>query len=555
MMIKVPKIIGFNKIDLLIFVVGIILCGPFFLYIKDIPLKLFEPNAILGWDIVSYHLPAWIEFYQNHSLWSTLGPYQSYSFAFELIGMFLSQGFHAHWGLLIAHLVTLALLVGSISLVCKGIAQSNSGYSLGHLISIVVFALGIWSLTATQSYGAVGKNDLFMAACIFSTLGFSMSWIQAKHFDFPGKNLLLLLVGICLGLGIATKPSALIFIGYFPLLVGVSDYSQQGSIKKALFSALLIFILAFCMGGFWTVRNLILFSEFSPALNSWGFQSIILNNLANTLLYQINTKSILTLMALFACMPCIGMLWVAGRTHQIRTNWWTLFSFHCITIAAFLTTPFMFQKGQFELRLATPLFLSAAVIYAFTINYLATNLVGRIIRINTRINRLFLSLSGLIFLVAIAIGWNTHTILGLPGYEQIGTNYQTGVYAWVQSQASPIRIYAVGLRPYGLYGKNWKNRIFYDLSNETISPAEVGTKRIIGVILQFRPELILISDSPFASSEEINLSPAIAWLNMRSDLFKPVYQDKSVIGFAILPNAFRVLSGEADENIPIKMGG
>ena len=145
--------------------------------------------------------------------------------------------------------------------------------------------------------------------------------------------------------------------------------------------------------------------------------------------------------------------------------------------------------------------------------------------------------------------------MGLPGYEQIGTNYQTGVYAWVQSQASPIRIYAVGLRPYGLYGKNWKNRIFYDLSNETISPAEVGTKRIIGVILQFRPELILISDSPFASSEEINLSPAIAWLNMRSDLFKPVYQDKSVIGFAILPNAFRVLSGEADENIPIKMGG
>ena len=157
---------------------GIILCGPFFLYIKDIPLKLFEPNAILGWDIVSYHLPAWIEFYQNHSLWSTLGPYQSYSFAFELIGMFLSQGFHAHWGLLIAHLVTLALLVGSISLVCKGIAQSNSGYSLGHLISIVVFALGIWSLTATQSYGGM---YLFY-------IGILNELEPGQTFRFPGQK-------------------------------------------------------------------------------------------------------------------------------------------------------------------------------------------------------------------------------------------------------------------------------------------------------------------------------------------------------------------------------
>ena len=92
---KGPKerIAVFNTIDLFIFVTGIILCSPFLLYIKDIPLKLFEPNAILGWDIVSYHLPAWIEFYQKQSLWSVLGPYQSYSFAFELIGMFFSQGF------------------------------------------------------------------------------------------------------------------------------------------------------------------------------------------------------------------------------------------------------------------------------------------------------------------------------------------------------------------------------------------------------------------------------------------------------------------------------
>ena len=220
----------------------------------------------------------------------------------------------------------------------------------------------------------------------------------------------------------------------------------------------------------------------------------------------------------------------------------------------FLITPFMFQKSQFELRLAAPLFLSASVLYAFSIIKIATDLGGLIKTVGARIRRLFLGFMILIFFMAIAVAWNINSI-GLPGYEKIGAQYQTGVYAWIQGQESPLRIFAVGLRPYGLYGKNWNNTVFYDLSNETISPVEEGKKRIVSIVLQFRPELILISDNPFASTEEVSLNSTIAWLNLRSDLFKPVYQDKSVIGFAVLPNAFQILSREGDQNRPIKMGG
>ena len=544
----------FNAIDLFIFVTGIILCSPFFLYIKDIPLKLFDPNITLGWDVVSYHLPAWIEFYQKQSLWSVLGPYQSYSFAFELIGMFFSQGFHVHWGLLIAHIIALALIVGSITLVCKAIFKSNSRNSLGRLLSISVLAIGIWSITATQSYGVVGKNDLFMAACIFSALGFSMRLIQTNNLHSASKNLYLIVIGICVGLGIATKPSALLFLGYFPLLIGVSSYFQHRSIKKALFAGLLIFMLAFLMGGFWTLRNLILFGELSPVLTSWGLHTSVLANLNNALLYQINSKSIFVFMALFACVPNLVMLWIAARSQQIYTCWWVVFNFHCIAMITFLITPFMFQKGQFELRLAAPLFLSASVLYAFSIIKIATDLGGLIKTVGARIRRLFLGFMILIFFMAIAVAWNINSI-GLPGYEKIGAQYQTGVYAWIQGQESPLRIFAVGLRPYGLYGKNWNNTVFYDLSNETISPVEEGKKRIVSIVLQFRPELILISDNPFASTEEVSLNSTIAWLNLRSDLFKPVYQDKSVIGFAVLPKAVEILSRENYQDTPIKMGG
>ena len=544
----------FNTIDLFIFVMGIILCSPFFIYIKDIPLKLFDPHVTLGWDVVSYHLPAWIEFYQKQSLWSVLGPYQSYSFAFELIGMFFSQGFHAHWGLLIFHIIALALVVGSIALVCRAVLQSNTRNSLGRLLSISVLAIGIWSITATQTYGVVGKNDLFMAACIFSALGFSMRLIQTNNLHSASKNLYLTLIGICVGLGIATKPSALLFIGYFSLLIGVSSYFQQRQIKKALFAALLIFMLAFSIGGFWTLRNLILFGELSPVLTSWGVYTSVIANLNDALLYQINGKSILVFIALFACVPNLVMIWIAARSQQIYTNWCVVFSFHCIAMITFLITPFMFQKGQFELRLATPLFLSASVIYAFSIINLATDLEGLIKTVGARIRRLFLGFMIFILFMAIAVAWNKNSI-GLPGYEKIGAHYQTGVYAWIQGQDSPLRIFAVGLRPYGLYGKNWNNTVFYDLSNETISPVEEGKKRMVSIVLQFRPELILISDNPFASTEEVSLNSTIEWLNFRSDLFKPVYQDKSVIGFAVLPKAVEILMRENYQDIHIKMGG
>jgi len=45
------------------------------------------------------------------------------------------------------------------------------------------------------------------------------------------------------------------------------------------------------------------------------------------------------------------------------------------------------------------------------------------------------------------------------------------------------------------------------------------------------------------------------WFRTTLDaIYKPVYQDKSVIGFAVLPKAVEILSRENYQDTPIKMG-
>ncbi|WP_157817413.1 hypothetical protein [Candidatus Thiodictyon syntrophicum] len=116
---------GARSIDFTLIVFGLLGAIPVLDYLRwTLPSSLLNPDSALQWDTVSYHLPGFIEFSQHHTLWSLDGPYQSYSFGFELIGNFLSQPFHAHWGLIIANLLAIILLVIAIAAAARILVPS-----------------------------------------------------------------------------------------------------------------------------------------------------------------------------------------------------------------------------------------------------------------------------------------------------------------------------------------------------------------------------------------------------------------------------------------------
>jgi len=76
------RVWAYRPLQLALVVIGFILCTPLLQQLKGLPWQLSQANGILGWDVVSYHLPALIEFVQHQSLWSMRGPYHSYVFVF-----------------------------------------------------------------------------------------------------------------------------------------------------------------------------------------------------------------------------------------------------------------------------------------------------------------------------------------------------------------------------------------------------------------------------------------------------------------------------------------
>ena len=123
--------------------------------------------------------------------------------------------------------------------------------------------------------------------------------------------------------------------------------------------------------------------------------------------------------------------------------------------------------------------------------------------------------------------------------EQIKGLPSTGVYNWVQSQTSPLRIYSAGLRPYGLYGPNWSNTLFYDLHSTTLTPVNAGKNRISAIVVRFKPDLIIVSVDPHigAGSEK----PAIVdWIRTQPSCFEQVFSDQTV-------SVFRVKAGAGDK--------
>lgn len=525
--------------EIIVMVIGLLGSIPLLAYFRwNFPTALRNPDTILGWDTVSYHLPGFVEFLQKHTLWSLDGPYQSYSFAFELIGNFLSHPFHTHWGLVFADAFSLVLLIASFIFVISELLPflRPRTKDLGiNSIPYTILAIGIWTYVHSDSIGEIGKNDIFTTGCLVAAFGFLLRFYSDNNRENNGKKIAALLSSIALGLALGTKPSAIAFIPLFAFAIGFLFsfiFPKTISWQKFAVGGGFVVLTSLILGGFWLIRNIIILKSISPFANAWELSLIA--NIGNPALYEIKRESILFILGLFATIPCIYLLFVSRRYSKTLIPISFLLMFHLFACGAFSLTPHaifhqQLQTSFWKLRLGMPLFVSASVIYSLA-TFQLINLLSR--RMAKQWQVMFI-LVVIFVMILVPIYWQTHQSYTLPGYESIKDLPKTNIYTWINTQTSPLRIYSAGLRPYGLYGKAWENILFYDLHSTKLEPIDSGIVRIAAVVIQFRPDLIVISVDPHSYSGKPKKPAVIEWIREQTNYFQEVYSDETVSAFHV----------------------
>jgi hypothetical protein len=525
----------------------------------EFPAKLLSPNAGLGWDSVSYHLPGFIEFWQNHTLWSLKGPYQSYSYAFELIGNFLSHPFHARWGLVLADVFAIMLLLAAIAFVARTLIACQSQctpHATSSWIPVAVLAIAVWSFVHSDSIGDVGKNDVFMTACLVAALGYLLHASTGTTKDGNGRMPAILASSMALGLALGTKPSALAFVPFFALAsVALIVTAEQPGLRwrRCLLGTGIAAVVPVALGGFWLARNMVVFGRLSPLSGAWNLSLVA--NIGNPALYVVKRGSVLFVLGLLAALPGLYLVSVSRRNSRTLIPMSLLLMFHLVACAAFAITPHAIfhndlHSSVWKLRLGMPLFVSAALILGLC----TTHVFAVVSRTSPQALRVMAALTLFLVVSYVPIHWRTHLSSGLPGYEDIKGLPRTGIYSWIGSQANAMRIYSAGLRPYGLYGHSWENTLFYDLHSTHLAPLESGIARISAVVVQFRPDLILISVDPHSYSGGPVKPKVVEWMREHSSCFQEVYSDDTVSGFRVKSAAADQLRDTVPPDYSLRMG-
>jgi hypothetical protein len=123
-----------------------------------------------------------------------------------------------------------------------------------------------------------------------------------------------------------------------------------------------------------------------------------------------------------------------------------------------------------------------------------------------------------------------------PPGDLIGYNEQTSAYRWIYENIRAKTIYDLGLRPYGLYGKDLGNRVIYDGYS-----SDLKLEHLLANIKQEKPDYLVIGRdfaqhegwydySPFPS----NVGKILAMTN----IFKLEWSDNHAMIFKIEPSFY-----------------
>jgi Dolichyl-phosphate-mannose-protein mannosyltransferase len=489
----------------------------------------------LSWDVVSYHLPNALDYLQTGSLWTIQGPFGYYPGGNELLNLwgFLPLQTDALLGLTTASLGLGSLLAAIVILgvILGQVLPTRSPFLAG--LAAILLLFGCLSLPQFQDIlFDFGRNDGTLMFWQLAAL-----WTLLRALQVPAGNRRSLswlgATGICLGMAIGTKPIGLYFLLGAMVLVGVM--AQTATLTQRLrLIAVTLALPAALVGGFWYVRNLIKLGRLAPAdqLDA-AVGASIFKNLLNPALYQLNLplglflgSAVVTVMAL-----------VVSRSGPLRL----VAAWNAIALMGLVLTPsgagflvgdqvqFLIQIRYAVVLVPLTLILGLAAGAMLWSQRLQPGTTLNLETTGTATLPRYLGAGGLVGLV-VAMGLQVGTYgmpIGLPGFEGIffpmGPE-PSGVYEWVQTHLSYTKIYSVGLRPYGLYGFPFQNRVIAALGS-----ADWQYRDGLQVIRQYQPDYLALSVDPFSHQVPAEVTQLVS----QPQAFELVYQDSLALVFRI----------------------
>lgn len=541
-------------------ILGVILGIPLVPVISDLVVQILNVHP-LSWDVVSYHLPNVVDYLQTTSLWTIQGDFSQYPGGNELllIWSFLPLGLDTMLGLTTLTL-GLGLMLGA-TLILKDVMVLRN--PLAQSLQILALWWLCFSIPDFQTlWFDLGRNDItvgfWLVVATFTLIRFSFA-LENRHFW-------LLWTGISLGFAIGTKPNALYYgLGFFilsllpicnPEIKSVEPTNQntkwlQIIRNRVTFLGIPILLIA----GFWYLRNLLVQGAiFQAEIIRPGQELTILGHLFNPNLYRIEFPSLFLGGSLVITILVIAL---RDRFPLLNSKPLQLLAWvNGLGIGAWILTPH--GAGYWA---GTTMIVSVQLRYGvslipFTtillIN-LMTSIFQQIIPENTRWYPLYERLrtrfyqrrhphktwkylgASVALVMACGLGQlaTYHPPLGLPGYgvilfartTQDSPQPQSQIYAWSHQNLQNKIIYAVGPRPYGLYGFPFTNRVISGGSPESWQYAT-----FLQIKKTWHPQYIVFTLDPFTGK----VSPDINNLLTNPQAYQPVFQDSLGIVFQIV---------------------
>ena len=508
---------------------------------------------VLSWDVVSYHLPNAVTYLQAQTWWIVQGTYGHYPGGNELLNLW-SMLFIRSEALL--GLTTIALFLGSVLasvVILNLVVPIRSPFWRG--IASVMFVGVLVSIPEFQNLAFdVGRNDVTM---LFWELVVVWTFLRSK----TRTDQWAILTGITLGLLIGTKPNGLYFLlGMLLLNIAIPNSELDEPIATRIRTTLLKILLpSLIIGGGWYVRNLILIGKLTPAdqLKAAADLSIV-QSLSNPALYTLNSPFIILA---FATVLSFSILTTAvafrpidridrpplpqSSRFAIPLGLQIIAAWNLIAIIAMIVTP----SGAGYLAGAGKAFLIqirySAIVMPITgilVIYILSVLLDRVLQPTSWLNRLerrrvppqskktlAIAAGTLAFLTAAQLA-SYRTPEGLPGYDGIFFpmgQQESNVYRWVQKNIQASTIYAIGLRPYGLLGDRFSNRVIDRLGTSGWTWAEGEL-----VVATQKPNFVAVCVDPFDRSIPLDELKKMAGDGSKFNL---VYQDDLAIVFQVVP--------------------
>ncbi len=503
----------------------------------------------LSWDVVSYHLPNAVTYLQARSWLLIQGTYGHYPGGNELLNLW-SMMFLQNEALL--GFTTLALVLGSLlatTVIFNLVVPVRSSFWRG--IFSLSLILGLLNVSEFQNlFFDIARNDSTMMFWELVALwAFLKSKTRVENWS--------IVTGISLGMLIGTKPNGLYFlIAALILNVVFSNSELEESLADRLKSSLIKILLpSLAIGGGWYARNLIQTGQLTPPDQLKAATDLsIIQSLTNPALYKFNlpfaivlVATIVSLIPLFIAViqrvksPLSKPLESLG-TRSIPLGIQIVAAWNLSAIVALVLTP----SGAGYLAGAGKVFLIqirySAVMMPLTLILLVYALVllfdsvlqskpwlDSLQRRSTPIqSKMPLLITASISLMLVLLQSTTYrSPQGLPGHDGIlfpAGQQQSKVYAWVQGNIKNSVIYSVGLRPYGLVGEDFSNRVVDRLGSAGWTLAEG-----LPIIEANRVKYLVICVDPFDKSVPSGLQELVR----QSDRFQLVFKDDLAVVFRL----------------------